>query len=309
MHRVTKVLVWTLLVIGALVIIAAVLMPVFSRARYKAHSVAGMAPSAEMRMAEQSVEYEYAGEEVADATKSAAPSSVLITEAAAATVDRQIIYNASLSLETRNTGKVRQQIEALAGKTGGYVSDSESWVDEAGRQQINFTVRVPVKQFSNVMSQIRALGKVKHESIDTQDVTEEFLDLDARLRTLRQAEERLLAMLKRSGKLADLLAIERELAGRRGEIERAEGRLRYLMDRVGFSTITVSLYEEGTAAVGPSGPYDVVYHLRTAHRVLISILQGLLTALIYIVIGGVVVWLPLLVLIWVIVRRRRRHQA
>ncbi len=309
MHRVTKAVVWTLAVIGALAIIGVVLMPVFSLSRQKAYRMAeSPTPPSEPGMAYEA-EYEYAGEEMADAARSAALPSVLITEAAAATVDRQIIYNASLSLETRNTGKVRRQIEALAGKTGGYVSDSESWVDEAGRQQINFTVRVPVKQFSNVMSQIRALGKVKHESIDTQDVTEEFLDLDARLRTLRQAEERLLAMLKRSGKLADLLAIERELAGRREEIERAEGRLRYLRDRVGFSTITVSLYEEGTAAVGPSGPYDVVYHLRTAHRVLISILQGLLTALIYLVIDGVVVWLPLLVLIWLIVRRRRRHQT
>ena len=138
---------------------------------------------------------------------------------------------------------------------------------------------------------------------------EEFLDLEARLRTLRQAEERLIAMLKRSGKLADLLEIERELATRREQIEKSQGRLRYLKDRVSFSTIQVSLYEKGPAVVGPSGPYDVVYHVRSAYRVLVSMLQGILTALVYIVVDGVVIWLPVLLSVWLIVRRRRRHQA
>jgi len=281
-------------------------MPVFSLSREKAYRVADMA---EMRMAGEPAEYEYAGEDVADAAKSAGPLSVLITEAVAATVDRQIIYNANLTVKTEDADAARQKVVKLTEEVGGFLADSTTRVTEAGQRRVEVKVRVPASRFSEVVAQIRQLGKVEHESITSQDVTEEFIDLQARLRTLRQAEERLLAMLKRSGKLADLLAIERELAGRREEIERAEGRLRYLRDRVGFSTITVSLCEEGTAAVGPSGPYDVVYHLRTAHRVLISILQGLLTAVIYVVIDGVVIWLPLLVLIWLIVRRRRKQQA
>lgn len=306
MHRVTKAVVWTLAVIGAFAIIVVVLMPVFSLSREKAYRVADMA---EMRMAGEPAEYEYAGEDVADAAKSAGPLSVLITEAVAATVDRQIIYNANLTVKTEDADAARQKVVKLTEEVGGFLADSTTRVTEAGQRRVEVKVRVPASRFSEVVAQIRQLGKVEHESITSQDVTEEFIDLQARLRTLRQAEERLLAMLKRSGKLADLLAIERELAGRREEIERAEGRLRYLRDRVGFSTITVSLCEEGTAAVGPSGPYDVVYHLRTAHRVLISILQGLLTAVIYVVIDGVVIWLPLLVLIWLIVRRRRKQQA
>jgi len=306
LHRVTKAVVWTLAVIGAFAIIVVVLMPVFSLSREKAYRVADMA---EMRMAGEPAEYEYAGEDVADAAKSAGPLSVLITEAVAATVDRQIIYNANLTVKTEDADAARQKVVKLTEEVGGFLADSTTRVTEAGQRRVEVKVRVPASRFSEVVAQIRQLGKVEHESITSQDVTEEFIDLQARLRTLRQAEERLLAMLKRSGKLADLLAIERELAGRREEIERAEGRLRYLRDRVGFSTITVSLCEEGTAAVGPSGPYDVVYHLRTAHRVLISILQGLLTAVIYVVIDGVVIWLPLLVLIWLIVRRRRKQQA
>ncbi len=266
-----------------------------------------MQAPAELGRAEEA-EHEYAGEEAADAAKSAQLPSVLITEAAAATAQRQIIYNASLTLETKNTADVRRKIETLAGEMGGFVSDSESWAGQAGQQHVSLTIRVPANRFTEVLAQIRALGKLTHESIDGRDVTEEFLDLDARLRTLRQAEERLLAMLRRSGKLADLLAIERELATRREQIEKAEGRLRYLRDQVGFSTITVSLYEEGTAAVAPSGPYDIAYHLRSAYRLLILILQGILTALIYLVIDGAVVWIPVIALIWLLARRQRARR-
>ena len=306
MHRATKVVVWTLAAIGALAIVAGVLMPVFSRARYKARSVAEMA---EMRMGAQAPGYEYAGEDVADAAKSAAPSSVLITEAAAATVARQIIYNANLTVKTEDAETARQRVVKLTEEVGGFLADSTMRVTEAGQRYVDIKVRVPATHFNKVVSAIRELGKVEHDSIDTQDVTEEFLDLEARLRTLRQAEERLIAMLKRSGKLADLLEIERELATRREQIEKSQGRLRYLKDRVSFSTIQVSLYEKGPAVVGPSGPYDVVYHVRSAYRVLVSMLQGILTALVYIVVDGVVIWLPVLLSVWLIVRRRRRHQA
>jgi len=306
LHRVTKAVVWTLAVIVMLAIIAAVLFPVFARGGAKARSVADMA---EMRMAEQSVEYKYAGGEVADATKTAAPSSVLITEAAAATVDRQIIYNAGLTVKTQDADAARQKVVKLAEDAGGFLADSTVHVGEAGERYVDIKVRVPAGRFDGVVAQIRRLGKVEDESITSQDVTEEFIDLQARLRTLKQAEERLLDMLKHRGKLNELLEIERELATRREQIEKSQGRLRYLKDRVSFSTIQVSLYEKGPAVVGPSGPYDILYHVRSAYRVLVSMLQGILTALIYIVVDGVVIWLPVLLLIWLIARRRRKQQA
>ena len=305
MARVTKVLLWTLAAIGAVAIIAAaLLMPVFSLSREKASRVAGMA---EMRMGAQAPEYKYAGEEMADATKSAEPSSVLITEAVAATVNRQIIYNADLTIKTQDADAARQKVVKLAEGVGGFLADSATHVGEAGERYIDVKVRVPAARFSEVVAQIRRLGKVEDESITSQDVTEEFIDLQARLRTLKQAEERLLDMLKRRGKLSELLEIERELATRREQIEKTQGRLRYLKDRVSFSTIQVSFHEKGIAVVGPSGPYDILYHVRSAYRVLVSMLQGILTALIYIVVDGVVIWLPVLLLIWLIVRRRRRQ--
>ncbi len=316
MHRVTKVVVWRLGSIALLATVAVVVVSMFGCASKKAAMgpsgaapppMPGSAPG--MRMAEQSADYEYAGEEVADAARSAALPSVLITEAAAATVDRQIIRNANLTVKTEDAETARQKIVKMTEEAGGFLADSTMRVGEAGQRYVDIKVRVPATHFDEVLSAIRELGKVEHESIDTQDVTEEFLDLEARLRTLRQAEERLIAMLKRSGKLADLLEIERELATRREQIEKSQGRLRYLKDRVSFSTIQVSLYEKGPAVVGPSGPYDILYHVRSAYRVLVSMLQGILTALIYIVVDGVVIWLPVLLLIWLIVRRRRKEQA
>ncbi len=246
-----------------------------------------------------------AHEPVSRSAVDAAKSPALISEAAAATIDRQIIYKVSMSLEAKSSTAARDEIEALALEVGGYVSDTESWVAEAGQRYVTITIRVPTKRFREVIARVRALGEVKQESIEAQDVTEEFVDIEARLRVLRQTEQRLLDLLKRSGKLADLLQIERELAQRRTEIEQVEGRLRYLKDRVAFSTITISIQEAGSAAVAPSGRYDVVFHLRSAYLVLVHLGQGILTALIYLVIGGSVLWLPVVVLIWIFVRRRR----
>ncbi len=258
-------------------------------------------------MAEEAIEYEAASarKESVDAAKS--PLSMSAAEAAPFTTP-QIIYKASLTVETRSTSAARHKVEALAKEVGGYVSDTNSWVGEAGQEYVTITIRLPVQRFEEGLGRIRQLGQVKKESIEAQDVTEEFLDLEARLKTLRIAEERLEKMLQRSGKLADLLEIERELASRRGEIEQAEGRLRYLKNRVSYSTITVSLQEIGTAVVAPAGPYDVMYHLRSALRLLVSSLRGILTALIYIIIDGCIVWLPLLILLWLVVRRQRARQ-
>jgi len=303
LHRVTKAVIWTLAGIGVLAIIAVLMMPIFGRARYKAYSPSGSprAPG----MAGEAAYDKAGGEEAAEAPQL---SRVLTSQAVAATVNRQIIYNADLTIKTQDADGARQKVVKLAEGVGGFLADSTTHVGEAGERYVDIKVRVPASRFDEVLSAIRELGKVEHESITSQDVTEEFIDLQARLRTLKQAEERLLDMLKQRGKLSELLEIERELATRREQIEKTQGRLRYLKDRVSFSTIQVSLYEKGPAVVGPSGPYDILYHVRSAYRVLVSMLQGIVTALVYIVVDGVVIWLPVLLLIWLIVRRRR-HQA
>ena len=299
MRASVKWLVWGPIVVVLIGIVTAVLFPVFGRARHKAYSPAMVSRFA--GVTEEATAHEPMSGSAADAAKSPA----LISEAAAATIDRQIIYKVSMSLEAKSSTAARDEIEALTLEVGGYVSDTESWVAEAGQRYVTITVRVPTKRFQQVISRVRTLGEVKQESIDAQDVTEEFVDIEARLRVLRQTEQRLLDLLKRSGKLADLLQIERELAQRRTEIEQVEGRLRYLKDRVGYSTITISIREAGSAAVAPSGRYDVVFHLRSAYLVLVRLVQGILTTLIYLVIDGAVLWVPAVVLIWIFVRRQR----
>jgi len=307
LHRVTKIVLWTLAGIGALAVIGVVVMPGCGRAREKAYRMAGSPASPRAPEVAYEAEYDKAGgEEAAEAPQL---SRVLTSQAAAAVVVRQIIYNADLTMKTEDAEAARQKVVKLSEEAGGFLADSTTHVGEAGERYVDIKIRVPASRFSEVVAQIRQLGKVEHESITSQDVTEEFIDLQARLHTLNLAEERLLDMLKRRGKLSELLEIERELATRREQIEQTQGRLRYLKDRVSFSTIQVSLYEKGPAVVGPSGPYDILYHVRSAYRVLVGMLQGILTALIYIVVDGVVIWLPVLLLIWFIVRRRRRRQV
>ena len=112
--------------------------------------------------------------------------------------------------------------------------------DEA--PQANLTIRVPQEQFSTALERLRRLGTAVTEQVGVQDVTADVVDLEARLRSAQREEESLLSLLDRVTGVADVLAIERELARVRTEIERFEGQLQFLEDRVALATISVFLF-------------------------------------------------------------------
>ena len=114
------------------------------------------------------------------------------------------------------------------------------WV---GRKNGEMTVRVPQKNFYSTIEQIETLGTVKSRQISGQDVTEEFIDLGARLDNLKKQETRLQEILKNATTVKDVLEVEHELERVRGEIERLTGRLNYLNQSIEMSTITVSARE------------------------------------------------------------------
>jgi hypothetical protein len=221
--------------------------------------------------------------------------------------DRYLIKNATLVIETDDARKASEQLVAAVQELGGYVSDFREAVDALEHRSIQIQVRVPAHQFQKTMSRLDTLGKVLNRHVSTEDVTEEYVDTDARLRNLKRTEERLLAHLDRTGELKGIVEVERELNRVREETERLEGRLRYLTHRVDYSTFNVTLQEKPKAEpVVPPETFSIAKIATQATRGLVGFLQGLSKCIVWLGIWSVV-WVPLLLVILFLVRRAIRR--
>lgn len=159
--------------------------------------------------------------------------------------ERKIIYTAEISLVVKSFDNVDSQIKKLVKSHGGYIANFQEDASYGDRRSATWTVRVPVAGFDEILDEIADLGVPESRGIDSQDVTEQFVDLNARLKTRRAAEGEMLELLqKRDGDLKDILEISSKLTDLREEIERIEGRLRYLSDRVDLTTITIHIRQE-----------------------------------------------------------------
>ena len=141
-----------------------------------------------------------------------------------------LIYTAAINLAVFQVEQQMIAVEKLAREAGGYLATR-------GDQQI--TIRIPRGQFDDVIKRIEQLGDVTHRSITAQDVTDEYVDLEIRIKNARAMRDRLQELLKQAA-VKDALEIEKELGRITGEIERMEGRLKLLKDKIAYSTITVT---------------------------------------------------------------------
>jgi hypothetical protein len=219
--------------------------------------------------------------------------------------DRYLIKNATVTIEARDARKASTALVAAVRAARGYLADTHESVDELGRRSIVIEARVPFGRFDRSLQEIEALGKVLEKQVTAEDVTEEFVDSQATLRNLQQTESRLLAHLSRTGRLADTLLVEKELTRVRGEIERLEGRLRFLSHRVLFSTLTVTISEAPRPEpIVPAQSYSSGQQLSEAVRALVAFGQLLWTGAIWLGIWSAV-WAPLAFAGWLVYRRRR----
>lgn len=144
---------------------------------------------------------------------------------------RLIIYTAGLRIRVSNLESAKKKYVALVTSVGGYLQSQEDQT---------LTCRVPASSFEDAVGQVRGYGTVLKESINAQDITREFLDIEIRLDNAVKSRERLLELLQRADKVADLLAVEKELKRLTEEIERFKGQLRFFKDQVAYSTISVT---------------------------------------------------------------------
>ncbi len=158
---------------------------------------------------------------------------------------RLLTYTATIDLRVAAVPAGVAEVEAIADRYGGYVANSRVFGGpEAPRASV--TIRVPSQFFRNAMNDLRGAGdRVLSESLSTEDVTDQYTDLEAQLRSLRAAEAQYLELLRRAQTVEDTLRVQTQLRQVRTDIERIQGRLLGLDRRIEYSTITANLSQPG----------------------------------------------------------------
>ena len=219
-------------------------------------------------------------------TQQPAPGSMLVR-----------VGQASLEVDSLEVGIGR--VREMARRTGAVIANTSM---EGGREQVrtaSLELRIPSERFDEAVNGLRPIGKLESVSVSVQDVGEEYVDVEARMVNARRLEQRLIELLaNRTGKLADVLSVEHELARVREQIERYEGRLRYLRSRASISTLTLSVHEPFPIVAERPGTHPIRDAFVQAWRNLIGVTAAIISSL------GVIVPLGLIVVVVALVGRR-----
>jgi Domain of unknown function (DUF4349) len=191
-----------------------------------------------------------------------------------------IIRSGTASIEVDSLEPGLAALRRLTAQAGGFVANTNL---QSGREQLRqatLEIKVPALRFDDLTIGLQPLGRVEFINVTAEDVGEEFVDITARVANGRRLEDRLVDLLAtRTGRLQDVLAVERELARVREEIERHEGRLRFLRSRAALSTLAVTLHE-APPIVGDHPGYSVIAEaFRQAWRNFVQLIAGLIASL------------------------------
>jgi hypothetical protein len=218
---------------------------------------------------------------------------------------RLIVRTGQASIEVDSLNPSMAELRRIVQRVGGFVADASV---QSGRNQIRsatLQVKVPSDRFDDLTAGLEPLGRLQFVNVGAQDVSEEFVDLTARVANSQRLEDRLVELLRtRTGKLQDVLTVERELARIREEIERMEGRLRFLKTSAQLSTLSINLFEPPPLVASHPGHSVITEAFRAAWRNFVGILAGAIASLGFV--------MPILVLGWgaiVVAKRYRRRPA
>lgn len=170
------------------------------------------------------------------------------------TEERRLIRRAEVRLRVDDYAEARENVGRLVEQFNGYIGD-EAEQRYPARIENTLTIRIDAARFDTLMSALLAVGdEIDFRNVTTEDVTRQYVDLEARLNARRAVEERYRAILAQANNIEAILAVEQRLAQTREEIEAAEGQLRFLSSQVSLSTITLTLFEESSTGLiaGPS---------------------------------------------------------
>ncbi len=181
------------------------------------------------------------------------------SDSTTAAMERKIIRGAELTMEVPSTTETQRGVTSIAEYHGRFVVTSEAKQREAVEPakrtlDIKLVVRVPSNQFGAALNEIEGLAtNLTQRNVTGQDVTEEFIDLEARLKTQKALETQFLEIMRQANKVADALEVQRQIADVRTEIEKLEGRRRFLESRTSLSSITINIQSPTPIVVSTSG--------------------------------------------------------
>ncbi|MDA0815234.1 MAG: DUF4349 domain-containing protein [Chloroflexi bacterium] len=229
---------------------------------------------------------------------------------------RVVIRNGQVELVVESVEDSFQQIRQITESTGGYVSGS-TLTGRADTQRAYLTLRIPADEFDNVVERLRDLAVEVHSaSTSSQDVTEEYADLEARLRNQRAVEEQYLTLLREATVIGEILEVQDRLSSTRYEIERVQGRLNLLDSLTSLATLEVSLIPESEESAGPQDP-SFADRVSETWDDSLTALAGLGTGIVLAVVWGW--WLAILAIVaalialrfyrrWALAQERRSSQ-
>jgi Domain of unknown function (DUF4349) len=230
--------------------------------------------------AAEAVEAESGGAEASDA---AVPVSRSSGGGSVPTVGPRIVQTAALSLSvpTNEFDATIRRGRAIALGAGGFVvSSSASQGEGQGLVSGTLVVRVPEPAYAHVIDRLSDLGQVEAREEAGQDVSQELVDLESRIRHLEAVETQLLGFLEQADSVADALTVQTELNRVQGELEQARGRLVYLEDQVAFATISLDVRERQVAVAGGDGggPWGIVDAWRAAGTGFVTVIGWIFVA-------------------------------
>ena len=212
-----------------------------------------------------------------------------------------VIRSGTATLQVDSLDHAIVLVRALARRVGGFVGSSAS---QNGRGQVpaaTLEIRMPADRFDDTVEGLRPIGSVESVNVSAQDVGEEYVDVQARMANDRRLEARLIELVaRRTGKLSDVLEVEQQLSRVREEIERYEGRLRYLQTRAAVSTLSLTIHMP-IPVVDEGSPGVMGEAVRDAWRNFITVVALVIQSL------GVIIPLAVCALVaWPLLRRFRR---
>ncbi len=224
---------------------------------------------------------------------------------------RKIIHTADVSLVVSDFEVAANRLMQLVAAAHGFVAKSDITGSAGAPRSGRWRIRLPVAQYQDFLTSIVDLGVLQKNTTDSQDVTEEYYDVEARIKNKRVEEDRLLKHLEKStGKLEEILQVEKELSRVRGEIEQMQGRMRVLTNLSELTTVTVTL-QEIKDYVPPQAPTFGGRASETFSNsldALVSLGKGLALFAV-----GITPWLPVIAILvmpaWVVVRRNSRRRG